>query len=365
MLVWKVVKISAGYFLNASDISANEEVKIPLAGSQNRQQPAHHHNPQSRSALGVFIMRYILAALFILGVACQSEGQDFSDIPVVDTHIHLYDTTRQEGLPWPPESDKVLYRPVLTEHFDAVAEKNGVSATVIVEASSWLSDNKWVLDLVKGNPNRYIGLVGSLEVGSDDFAKNLKELSKDKRFVGIRARERNQEDYFTDAVWRDLELLAEMDQTLDVLMFNFSLEEVAMIAKRIPKLRILINHVAGADIDGGPAKPEWVSSVKTAAAQPNVYCKISGLFQQSHRTPSPTDVEFYKSTLDVLTEAFGEDRLIYGSNWPVTMRGGKYGDFKKVVVDYYAPQGRRFLEKLLYKNALKFYGLTDTELNQK
>lgn len=309
-------------------------------------------------------MRFIVLILVFFGTLRQANSQDFSDIPVVDTHIHLYDTTRPEGLPWPPKSDKVLYRPVLTEHFDQVAEENGVAATVIVEASIWLKDNQWVLDLVKENPNRYIGLVGSLEIGTEDFGTNLKTLSKDPRFVGIRARERNQDDYFTDAVWRDLELLAELDQTLDVLMFNFSLEEVAMIAKRIPKLKILINHVAGADIDGGPAKPEWVASVKTAAAQPNVYCKISGLFQQSHRSPSPTDVGFYKSTLDVLTEAFGEDRLIYGSNWPVTMRGGKYGDFKKVVIDYYKPRGRECLEKLLYKNALNFYGLNDVKFSK-
>ena len=89
----------------------------------------------------------------------------------------------------------------------------------------------------------------------------------------------------------------------------------------------------------------------------NVYCKISGLFQQSHQRPSPTNVSFYTSTLDVLTQSFGEDRLIYGSNWPVTMFGGSYGNYKKIVMDYYGPRGRTFVEKLMYKNALTFYGL--------
>ncbi len=283
-------------------------------------------------------------------------AQDLSDIPIVDTHIHLYDTTRE--IPWPTESDKVLYRPILPKQFDKVAGKNAITATVIVEASNQLRDNQWVLDLVKNNPERYIGLVGSLEIGKPDFAKNLKALSKDKRFVGIRMRERtDKEGYFTDQVWSDLELLSDMDQTLDVLMFNFSLDDVAMIAQRLPKLRILINHVAGADINGQPADPEWVDGVKKAAAHSNVYCKISGLFQQSHQQPSPTDLEFYKPTLDVLTNAFGADRLIYGSNWPVTRRGGKYADYKKIVTDYYTPKGREFVEKLMYKNALKFYGL--------
>lgn len=297
----------------------------------------------------------------VCGVVCLGKSllaEDFSDVPIIDTHIHLYDTTRPEGVPWPSKTDKILYRPMLPEHFDAVAKANGITATVIVEASDWLPDNRWVLDLVKHDPHRYIGLVGCLNVGADDFAKNLKYLSKDGRFVGIRIRERHRgEDFFNESAWRDLNLLADMNQTLDVLMFQFSLEDVAMIAQRVPRLKILINHVAGANIDGNSADPDWVAGVKKAAAHENVYCKISGLFQQSHQRPSPTNVSFYTSTLDVLTQSFGEDRLIYGSNWPVTMFGGSYGNYKKIVMDYYGPRGRTFVEKLMYKNALTFYGL--------
>ena len=300
----------------------------------------------------------IVYAIGFVLLCAQGHADDFSDIPVIDTHIHLYDTTRPEGLPWPPPSDKVLYRPVLPKDFEAVSRKNGISATVIVEASEWYPDNRWVLDLVKHDTQRYIGLVGSLEIGTDEFETQLKELSKDPRFVGIRMRERRDEEpLLTEPVLRDLQLLAELDQTLDVLMFNYSLDDVATIARKVPQLKILINHVAGADIDGKPVDPVWAAGVQRAAACPNVYCKISGLFQQSHRTPAPTELSFYKSTLDTLTAEFGEDRLIYGSNWPVTMRGGKYEDYKKIVMDYYGPKGRPFVEKLMYKNALKFYGL--------
>lgn len=303
-------------------------------------------------------MRLNLLIIGAIVTACSiCTAEDLSDIPIIDTHIHLYDTNRKEGVPWPPKDDKVLYRPVLVPDFDKVCKENGIRATVIVEASVWLADNQWVLDLVKHNPDRYIGLVGSLEIGSDDFGKNLKKLSEDKRFVGIRMRERPTKNFFTEEVWRDLKAIADAGQTLDVLMFNFSLEEVAMIAGRLPKLKILVNHLANADVKGGPLDPEWVEGVKTAAAQKNVYCKISGLFQQSHRQPSPTDVNFYRSTLDILSKEFGEDRLIYGSNWPVTMRGGTYGQYKQVIMDYFAPKGRTFVEKLMFKNALKFYDL--------
>jgi len=301
------------------------------------------------------IMLLVLAALF---TGCSITNKN-NVIPIIDTHIHLYDTTRPEGLPWPPKSDEVLYRPVLTEHFDRVSDENNVNATVIVEASKWIPDNQWVLDLVKHDPDRYIGLVGSLEIGTPDFKKHLEKLSKDKRFVGIRMRERPGGDQFfeNEAVWSDLSLLADMDQTLDVLMFQFSLEDVDIVAKRLPKLKILINHVAGANIEGEPADSDWVSAVQNVAKNNNVYCKISGLFQQSHRQPSPKDVSFYQSELDVLWKAFGADRLVYGSNWPVTMRGGTYGEYLAIVRSYFSDKPRSAQKKYFYQNALKFYGL--------
>ena len=298
----------------------------------------------------------LLAAVIAAGCVTSKKS---ASIPIIDTHIHLYDTTRPEGVPWPPETDKVLYKPILTKDFDRVSDENGVNATVIVEASKWIPDNQWILNLVKHDPDRYIGLVGSLEIGTPDFKKHLFQLSKDNRYVGIRMRERPGGDSFFEnkAVWADLRLLADMDQTLDVLMFQYSIEDVDMVAKRLPNLKILMNHVAGADIEGKSADTEWVADVQKVAKNPNVYCKISGLFQQSHRQPSPKDVLFYKSELDVLWNAFGEERLIYGSNWPVTMRGGTYAEYLAVVKAYFADKPRSAQEKYFYRNALKFYGL--------
>ena len=84
-----------------------------------------------------------ISVTLLLFFTSISNAEDFSDVPVIDTHIHLYDTARK--LPWPPKDDQVLYRPVLPKHFDEVAEENGITATVIVEASEWLPDNQWVL----------------------------------------------------------------------------------------------------------------------------------------------------------------------------------------------------------------------------
>lgn len=309
------------------------------------------------------VLILVITPIFLLLQACcltQNEKKTvkIEDIPVIDTHIHLYDTERKEGLPWPPPKDTVLYRPVLTDDFNRIAKKNGLTATVIVEASDWVEDNQWVLDLVKADPQTYPGLVGSLPLGTDEFETHLKRFSQDPRYVGIRMRSRpNGEEFFNEAVWRDLKTLADMGKTLDVLMFDFSLSDVDMVAKKLPHLKILINHVAGADIDGKPVNAVWAADLKKAASNPNVYCKVSGLFQQSHQSPSPKETEYYKPVLDALWETFGEDRLIYGSNWPVTDRGGSYAEYKHIVMDYFKPKGPEALKKLLYMNAATFYGL--------
>lgn len=287
-----------------------------------------------------------------------AKSKKFNDIPIIDTHIHLYDPRRPGGVPWPPPDDKVLYRPILPKQFNDVAGRNGVAATVIVEASDRVEDNQWVLDLVKGQPKRYIGVVGNLPIGTPEFAGHLKRLSKDKRYVGVRMRQRPGDDnFFTEAVWRDLRLMARMDQTLDVLLANFSLADIDLIARKVPKLKILVNHVTGLIIEGKPADPDWVKAVRKAAGHPNVHCKVSGLFQRSNQQPAPKDLAYYKPILDVIWDAFGEDRLVYGSNWPVSMRGGSYAEYKAVIFEYFSPKGRRVMEKLLYQNALKFYSL--------
>ena len=299
----------------------------------------------------------VVAALNFMGCCTKQPGVT-GDIPVIDTHIHLYDTTRAGGVPWPPVDDQVLYRPVLPEHFDKVTRANGVMATVIVEASDRVPDNQWVLDLVAHNPSHYVGVVGNLPVGTDAYATELNRLVEDSRYVGIRLRSFPEGvEGFTDAVWRDLKQLSDKGLTLDVLMSNFTLADVRQIAERLPDLKILVNHLTGLTITGEPAKADWVAEVKATAAHANVSCKVSGIFQRSGRMPAPKEQAYYAPIFEVVYEAFGEDRVIYGSNWPVTDRGGEYHEQLAIIHDYFAPKGRAVLEKLFWKNAAAFYGV--------
>ncbi|SVC13047.1 uncharacterized protein METZ01_LOCUS265901, partial [marine metagenome] len=295
-----------------------------------------------------YCLKQSLAAVVVAGIlsgCCTTKTEITDSIPVIDTHIHLYDTTRKGGVPWPKTSDQVLYRPVLPEHYDKVTKANSVTATVIVEASDLVEDNQWILDLVAHNPKHYVGVVGNLPVGTPEFTKHLERFAKDKRYVGIRLRSFAEGvDGFNDAVWRDLKMLSDKGLTLDVLMANFNLDDIVLIAKRLPKLKILINHLTGLIINGVPAQAAWTKKVQAAAQYPNVYCKVSGIFQRSNRMPAPKNVAYYAPIFEVVWEAFGEDRIIYGSNWPVTDRGGEYGEQLAIIHEHFSAKGQGVTE---------------------
>ena len=122
--------------------------------------------------------------------------------------------------------------------------------------------------------------------------------------MGIRAR-----PGLDDRSIADLRLLAARGKSLDLLAPPALAAE---IARRVPELTIVLDHLAGAKVaEGAPAKA-WLDDLRAAAAFPNVYCKLSGLDQQAGRAG---ELELFRPTLDALWAAFGEDRLMYGSNW--------------------------------------------------
>jgi L-fuconolactonase len=120
-------------------------------------------------------------------------------------------------------------------------------------------------------------------------------------------------------------------------------------------LRIVINHVAGVLINGKAPDPAWVGGMQKAAENPNVYCKVSGLASATRLTPAPANVSFYVPTLDVLWKAFGEDRLIYGSDWPVCSRFAEYRNVLRVVRTYFGAKGKSAADKYFSNNAKAAY----------
>lgn len=279
---------------------------------------------------------------------------------MIDTHIHLYDTTRDVTMAWPPSDDEVLFKPHLPAEYSKVSKAAGVTGVVIVEASDHLQDNHWVLDQVKGD-DFYVGLVGNIDINRKDFEEQLVKLKQDKRFVGVRTRSPEPVDYSSKLVLDNLAALAKHDLTMDYLTNKGGIpgiEKIDRVARALPELRIVVNHCLGYDFDGKPPSKEWIAAVERLGENKNVWCKISGLYQRSVPQPAPQQIAHYQSVLDVLWKNFGQQRLIYGSNWPVTKRTGSYASYVKLVDSFISQHGQEARERYYWKNASEAYRLS-------
>ncbi len=254
--------------------------------------------------------------------------------PVIDTHTHFYDPTRPQGVPWPRPAETALYRRVLPPEFAALSRPHGVTATIVVEASPWLEDNQWVLDLAKDHPV-IAGLVGHLQPGKAEFGAHLARFRKNPLFLGIRlGGGALAKGLASKAFVEDLRRMAGEGLEVDLLGGPAMLGAVARLARAVPELRIVIDHLPF-DSPGG-------ADLAALGALGRVYAKVSG------RT---TDT----AGLDELWRVFGADRLIYGSNWPVSERVAPYGRIFTTVQSYFAGKGEAALRKYLWDNAVAAY----------
>ena len=277
---------------------------------------------------------------------------------IIDTHTHFYDPARPQGVPWPGAGDALLYRTVLPEHHRELAVPEGVTGTVVVEASAWLEDNQWVLDLAAADP-WIVGLVGHVDPDRAGFAADIERFAANPLFRGIRVAGGSFEEIESGSFMADMELLAARDLELDVLMNTGNFEGLCSLAERISDLRIVLNHLVSVPIDGNAPDPRWADCMHRAGALPQVYMKVSGLVEQAAVRPAPTDLAYYEPTLDLVWETFGEDRLIYGSNWPVSDIGGDYGTVIGLVRSYFEGKGEAAAAKYWSGNARAAYKWVD------
>ncbi|MHB8521126.1 MAG: amidohydrolase family protein [Limisphaerales bacterium] len=276
---------------------------------------------------------------------------------IIDTHTHFYDPTRPQGVPWPDKSEKRLYRRVRPEDYRALPQPQPVRGTVVVEASSWIEDNAWILELAARDPF-IVGFVGHLEPGTDAFRGHLKRFAANRLFRGIRVGG----DQLTPGLDQpqfvaDLKALAAHDLELDVNGPPTTLPDVARLAAKIPELRMVINHVANLRVDGQAPPNDWLQGMRAAAKHRHVFCKVSGLVEGSGHSDgtAPRDVEFYRPVLDAIWDAFGEDRLVYGSNWPVSELFASLATVQGIVHAYFSAKGKSAEEKVFGKNARAAY----------
>jgi L-fucono-1,5-lactonase len=272
--------------------------------------------------------------------------------PIIDTHIHIFDTARPKGVPWPEKTNTVLYKPAMPDRYRSIATPLGITGAIVVEASPWLEDNQWVLDVAANNPI-IVGFVGNLEPGKPDFAKQLERFHRNPLFRGIRygnlwdrnlAAEIGKPQFVAD-----LKLLSKAGLSLDTANPNPDLlGAILRVTDQAPDLRVIIDHL--------PQMKEKAHGrdLEELGKRPQVYVKLSEVFRRIDGQV-PKDLGLYRGTLDALYSTFGEDRVLYGSDWPNSDNWRPYPEVLRLVQDYFATKGPAAAEKYFSKNSVAAY----------
>ncbi|WP_256761879.1 amidohydrolase [Cohnella sp. WQ 127256] len=275
----------------------------------------------------------------------------------IDAHQHFWNLDKVE-YPWLVPSYGSIYRTIEADELEPQIKAAGIDKTVIVQAMNSYADTDYMLET--GAKFDWVGgVVGWVPLDNpDEAAKKLEEYTKNPLFKGVRHlihEEKDPDWVVQDKVIEGLKVLAAFGMTFDVVaVFPNHLKHIPLIAEKVPKLRMVIDHLAKPQIKNRLMEP-WASELKTAASYPQVYAKLSGLNTAADWDHwSAADLIPYT---DHAFDVFGADRLMFGSDWPVANLAGSYskvwGEANKML------EGRSQVEidAVLGGTAVSFYKL--------
>jgi predicted TIM-barrel fold metal-dependent hydrolase len=296
------------------------------------------------------------AGAALAGATEPAKGQT-APIPIVDCHIHLFDQTRPQGAPY--SGGGANTEPALPARYRKLAEPLGIVGAIEIEASPWVEDNLWVLE-VEQSDRMMVGTIGNLQPEKPEFKEYLDRFHKNRLFLGIRYGNLWGYDVMSQSsnpiFIEGLRLMQQADLTLDTANPTPDLiEAVIRVNDKVPGLRIVVDHLPSmmARLDAS-AREAVEGNLRELAKRPAVYVKVSEVMRIVDGKPS-TDPALYKPVLDQLFETFGEGRLIFGSDWPNGPAVNNLPVIVQIVRDYFNSKGRAAAEKYFWRNSLAAY----------
>lgn len=272
----------------------------------------------------------------------------------IDAHQHFWRFDRAE-YPWIPPGS-ALERDWLPDDLARLLATAGLDGCVAVQARQSLEESRWLLSLADAAPI-IKAVVGWVDLRGENLPRDLAELSRHPRFRGVRHVAQDEPDdrfLVRPEFVRGVERLADFGLTYDLLIYPRQLPAAIELVQRFPQQPFVLDHLAKPSIRTGELSP-WREQVRELAASPNVMCKVSGMVTEAdHARWQPRDMRAY---LDVVFAAFGEDRLMYGSDWPVCLLAASYERQLAIVKDYVGPLGVAVERNVFGENAARFYGI--------
>jgi L-fuconolactonase len=272
----------------------------------------------------------------------------------IDSHQHFWRYTPAE-YPW-MKPEWPIRRDFLPPDLAPLLKAAGLDGCVAVQAQQTVAEARWLLSLADAHPI-IKGVVGWVDLQSDRVEEQLAELARHPRFVGVRHVVQDEPDdnfVLRPAFQRGIGKLRQFNLAYDLLVFPKQLPAAIRLVANFPEQRFVLDHIAKPPIAAGTLSP-WREQIRELAAAPNVWCKVSGMVTEAKW--DAWRAEDFRPYLDVVFEAFGAERLMFGTDWPVATLAGTYEQVHRLAAGYTCGLSAEARGKFFGANAVSFYGL--------
>jgi L-fuconolactonase len=281
----------------------------------------------------------------------------------IDSHQHFWSYSAA-GYPWIGAGMERLARDYLPVDLEGTALAAGIGGTVAVQARQTLEETRWLIELAERHP-LIRGVVGWVDLLSVDVESQLREFVTREKFVGVRHVVQDEPDprfLLGEEFVHGLKQLHPFGLTYDLLLYPQQLSAAVELVEQLPGQPFVLDHLAKPRIAAWTARSDmasWQRDIEALARHKNVCCKLSGMVTEAAwRQWQRADFAAY---LDVALAAFGPERLMFGSDWPVCLLSGDYAEVAGIVKDFVAQLSAGEQAAIWGGTATRFYGLETTE----
>ncbi|KAA5821889.1 amidohydrolase family protein [Algibacter amylolyticus] len=273
---------------------------------------------------------------------------------IIDSHQHfwIYDAVRDS---WIDETMSVIRKDFLPKDLKPILDANHVEGCIAVQADQSEKETEFLLQCAEQNP--FIkGVVGWVDLCDDNVEARLSHFSKNKNLKGIRHIVQAEKDDFVlgEDFQRGISKLSTFNLVYDILVFPSQLENAIKLVEKFPDQKFVLDHIAKPQISEG-LNEKWVKNIKQLAAYKNVACKISGMVTETENFNWTPDQ--FTPFLDSIVNAFGTDRIMFGSDWPVCLLAGEYKSVLQLIENYFIDFSNEDKKLIMGRNAIKYYNL--------
>ncbi|HLW21395.1 MAG TPA: amidohydrolase family protein [Cyclobacteriaceae bacterium] len=274
---------------------------------------------------------------------------------IIDAHQHFWNYSPQKHS-WINSDMGILKKDFLPSDLLETYKENGVSGCVAIQAEQSEEETLFLLQLAE-DYDFIKGVVGWLDLRSPDLEDRIKYFRQFKKLKGLRHVVQDEPDpnFLLDPDFqKGLGLLEKYELTYDLLVYPHQLNAAIQTVENFPNLKFVLDHIAKPPIKDQVIAP-WEDAIGIIGSKKNAYCKISGMVTEASWTS--WKVDDFVPYLDTVFRAFGIDRIMFGSDWPVCLLAGNYAQVLGLVKNYSSRLNVEEKNKLFYENAASFYGL--------